>query len=122
VSPKADAGRYAAELATARTFSGIVATVESSDNPVVPAGQTYTGTVTVSPITPSFATTVAGQPATVTADLAYEVKIDFGSVAVTNALGLKPSTKFYIDTTNHTYKVVVADVGDPTTPPAIFLK
>ncbi len=123
VSPKADPARYAAELAKARTFTNIVATVEKSDDPAVPAGQTYTGTVTVSPIAPTFETTLSnGQKATIGADLAYEVKIDFGSVAITNSLGLKPSTKFYIDTTNHVYKVVVADIGDPTTPAAIFLK
>ncbi len=123
VSPKADPARYAAELAEARTFTNIVATVEASDNPAVPAGQTYTGTVTVTPVAPTFETTLAsGQKATIGADLAYEVKVDFGSVAITNALGLKPSTKFYIDTTNHVYKVVVADIGDPTTPAAIFLK
>ena len=82
-----------------------------------------TRTVTVAPVPPKFETTLpSGEKAMIGGDLAYEIKVDFGSVEITNALGLKPSTKFYIDTTNHVYKVVVADVGDPTTPPAVFLK
>jgi hypothetical protein len=122
VSPKADLSRYDAELKTARTWTGIKATVTQSTNPDIPNGTIATGTVTVSPIDPVVNVTLDDKSVvTIKADLAFEVRADFGTPAMTNNLGVKPVTKFYIDNQRRLYKSVIAEVQDGVAPPATFV-
>lgn len=123
VTPLPDVARFEAELGQPRTFTGITATVEQSSDPTVPVGSTHTGTVTVRRIEPLYdAKLDDGSSVAVGGDMAYEVAVSFGTPAITAALGLKPSTKFFIDNTRRTYKAIVVDSGETGVPPAVFIQ
>ncbi len=80
--------RFDAELATDKTWSGVKATIVTSTVSGLTAGTVLTGTVSLRRI---------GAVSGFTGDLAYELAIDFGGAQVTNSLGLRPSTKFFVD-------------------------
>jgi hypothetical protein len=123
VSPKADPERYAAEMGQGeRVFTGIEATVVESANPAVAAGSKHVGTVKVTPISATYTHRQDdGTDVTVGGDLGYEVSVDFGTPEITNALGLKPVTRFYIDHATRNYKAVVAESQDGMSPTAVFI-
>lgn len=105
LSPRALKDRFAAELSADRTFTGITATVISSDVASVPAGSQLAGVVTVKRISPALGAAFG--------DVAYEIVADFGGPDITNALGVKPSTKFFIDTRRHRFTAIVTDTLMP---------
>lgn len=122
VTPLPDIERFEAELAEPRTFADITATVETSTDPKIPVGSKHVGVVTVRKIDPIYNATLAdGSSIAIGGDMAFEVAVNFGTPAITVALGLKPSTKFFIDNAARTYKAIVVETGEADTPAAVFI-
>lgn len=112
ISPKADPARYAAEIGDGRTFSNIHAKVTGSSDPDMPKGKKLTGSVTITPVPSQLRLDIGGKDSrTISADLAYKIEYDFGSVAETVALGLMPSQTMYITHSKRDIKAIVADTG-----------
>ena len=114
VSPKADPARYQAEIGSGRTFTNIKLTVSESVDPAVPPGQSVTGTVTITPVTPTLTLDAGTSQQTFQTDMAYKIDIDFGGPAQTAKLGLLPSAVFFVSNQARDLKVIVADTQDAT--------
>lgn len=122
LSPHALKERYEQEIGAARTWSGIKALVQQSSHPAVKTRMVYTGTMTLTPIEPTLVVKgTDGTQQTIKADLAFELTADFGSTEITTALGLTPSTKFYVDLAAHAFKAVVTNANDGTSAAAVFV-
>jgi hypothetical protein len=120
ISPIADPDRYDIEIGDQLTFNDINATVTQSTSPIVQAGNTYTGSVTIKKIAPTFTRTINGSTVTANGDIAFEVTTDFGSPEITLALGLKPIMRFYISHGSKTFKVIESDLLDGEIPTAFI--
>lgn len=110
VSPKASASRYEAEIGKKRVFDDIKATVSESDHPALKGKKSVTGSVTVTRVDPE--TEVddgAGGKKRIKADIAYRVAYDFGTPAVTFALGMAPVVTYYI---SHEKRDMIANIID----------
>ena len=100
VSPFAPVERMRKELGSGRTFK-VTASVQGSGNGL--AAGTVQGTTTIREVSPTF--TYMGQ--TVTADIAWEIVNTFPGG--TYKVGLPKRTVMYIDTTNKTFKAILAE-------------
>jgi hypothetical protein len=110
--PRAAPERFTAEIGGGLTVTGIVATVAQSNVAGVAAGSRLTGSVTITPIAPTAQVARPdGTTVTVGGNLAFEVRTDFGSPAVTSALGLAPIARYFLDTDAHALKAVVTESG-----------
>ena len=110
VSPKADSNRYVTEIGKSRSFKNIEAKVVSTTNPALTAGQIIKGEFAVEQIT---ASRQAPGGKTLKGDIAYKMTATFGTPVQLQALGLKPSTEYYIDHKLKSLTGVVIDSGDP---------
>ncbi len=116
LSPRALMGRFAVELPKDRQWTGITATILSSDNAAAPAGGVFAGVVTLKKIAATGSVVLPdGTATTVGGDAAFELVVDFGGPEITNALGLKPSTKVYLDQRLHRFGALVTDSFLPAT-------
>jgi hypothetical protein len=117
ISPKADPERYAAEVGQGREFKNIKATVTFSTDPAVPVGTSFTGSVNVTPTSPTLTLNIGGKASqTITTDAAFRMDFNFGSSKEdTLKLGLMPMQTFFINYADHDLKVVVADTGSEDT-------
>lgn len=117
LSPRPVIERFETELPRDRQWTGIKATVVNSNNAAVAAGAVFTGMVSLRKIALNASVAASDGAATtnVAGDVAYELIVDFGGPEVTNALGLKPSTKYYLDARLHRFSAVVADSLLPST-------
>lgn len=113
ISPRAIAQRYTEELGDRLEFTGIEATITSTNHPDLANKTKLTGTVTITKVSPEYQAN--GQ--TLRGDIAYKVVTDFGGPATTFALGFVPEVTYYINVTNHDFAGHVGMTkieGDPT--------
>ncbi|MBM4252576.1 MAG: hypothetical protein FJ146_11445 [Deltaproteobacteria bacterium] len=97
-SPK----RFQEEIGEGKSFT-VVATVTASQDPLMATGSKVGGTVTVKP--------VSGQlgELSVNADIAYEIRTNFGDKTV--ALGLTPVQTFYVTSNTQDLRAIVLETG-----------
>lgn len=117
LSPRAVAERYLEELGDRREFTGIKATIMSSDNPALQGKTTLTGSVSITKVP---ATYTAGRR-TITGDVAYKVVTDFGGVEATFALGFMPEVTYYISFTKGDFAGNVGQTKIADDPTVIFI-
>jgi hypothetical protein len=108
ISPAADPERYAEEIGSHRVFPNIKATVQSTTNPDLEEGKTYTGSVIVEKVDPE-----AHLPdgSTISSDLAYRITYRFGTEAETRGLGMLIWTETYIDHESREFVLMKANMG-----------
>lgn len=112
VSPRADPERYAAEIGDGRTFSGIKATVVGSSDDAVSKGDKFEGTVRITKVSPKLTVKIGdADTQSITADAAYKIEWDFGSVEDTVRLGLVPTQTMFISHEDRDIKAIVVDTG-----------
>lgn len=116
ISPRANSKRFAEEIGENRNFNEITATVLSTNHPLLRPSQQIKGTISISKI-PS---TLNHNGQTIHSDLAFVIKTNFGGEKATNALGLVPEMKFYIDFDKRDYAAFIFDSKLTPDPEAVF--
>lgn len=121
-SPKANLKRYDAELSNGKVLSNVKVTIQESNNPVLEGITELTGTVSVTKEQNATVTVKDenGNDVTVVAEVAFTLTPDFGSPEVTSALGLNPSSTYYLDLTKK--DVLLNTVDTKSEKPVLIFK
>lgn len=97
LSPLMSKTRFNKDFSSAKTFSGLSVTVASTNNELIKGGQTASGSVTITPVSPeaSFQDT-EGRTVTVQAEYAYKIEFNFGNHETVNSFGLYKVATYYV--------------------------
>jgi hypothetical protein len=97
LSPLMSKTRFNKDFPSAKTFSGLSVSVASTSNELIKSGQTASGSVTITPVSPetSFQDT-EGRTVTVQAEYAYKIEFNFGNHETVNSFGLYKVATYYV--------------------------
>jgi hypothetical protein len=108
----ADASRLRSEIGVKRTWSAITAKVIESMNSEVPVGSTWSGRVSLAPVSAFVTIEGPAGPQQIQSEFAVKMTYDFGSVAANNAMGLPSSVTWFVDSGTKMFKLTQVDFGD----------
>lgn len=117
LSPMANAKRYLEEIGDRRDFRAITATIVSSNDPILKDKSTVIGNVTISKVGPVF----KSDTATINGDIGFQIQIDFGSTEITSALGLVPSSTYFLVFSRKAYAGSIVQTRIAGEDPVIFV-
>lgn len=121
ISPIALRERYEQELSVTRRWE-IEATVIESDHPDLPAGRVVSGFASIEPLPSQLEVTLLdGRKFTITGDIGVRIRIQFGSDAITNIMGLTPDSSYLVDNAKKRFQSITADIKDGMTPVINFV-
>jgi hypothetical protein len=120
VSSKLSKKRFQKEFSETRRFNNIKAKVLSTSNSKISSGRTYSGSVTISPVSPSTSfTDTQGRQQSINASYAYRIEFDFGNYEQTSALGLYKVATYYVR--NGKYIAIIVESGISDAPIINFI-
>jgi hypothetical protein len=113
LSPLMSKTRFIKDFPSAKTFSGLSVSVASTSNELIDNGQTASGSVTITPVSPetSFQDT-EGRTVQVQADYAYKIEFNFGDHETVNSFGLYKVATYYVKGGKFHVITVETGVGD----------
>jgi len=122
ISPLATKEIYLKEIPGTLSWHHIEAKIMESTNTDANVGRIINGIAQVRAIEPNITIEQSdGTKFEIRSDIAIEFTTMFQDASTTVALGLRPSTKYYIDTNTKKFRAIIADYMDPRTPIAIFV-
>jgi hypothetical protein len=110
----ADFSRLRSEFGVKRSWSAITAKVTDSMNPDVPVGSTWSGRVSLIPVSPTVTIDGPSGKQQIQAQFAAKITYDFGSASANAAMGLPSSVTWYVDAETNMFKLTQVDFGDGT--------